>query len=361
MQRYLIIGSGLIGRLLAWRLIRLGHHVDMLSKDDFTGSDSAGYIAASMVSPATEAVQTERMVKTLGSVSLKLWPEWLAELPEAVFYQNNGTLVVAHQGDQSEMARFVKRAQHILEDSDYIELTQSGLHEKEPQLAKQFDHALFFKDESSLDNRQLYQQLTTILTTSPLCNWQKCEAIKTLSSEAIAQLSKQYFNCESDCYDEVIDCRGNGAKSDMAGLRSVRGEVIRVYAPDVDFKHAIRLIHPRYPMYLAPRPNHEYVLGATVIESDDMSAVSVRSGLELMSVLCTLNKCFAEARILEMASHCRPAMSNNMPTIRRTSWGLQVNGLYRHGYLFSPAIITDVLALLNEQQESIQFGELFHV
>lgn len=361
MQRYLILGSGLLGRLLAWRLIRLGYHVDILSKDDFTGSDSAGYIAASMVSPATEAIQTEPMVKSIGAVSQKLWPAWLAELPEPVFYQSNGTLVVAHQGDQSEMARFVKRAEHILEQGDFVELSQPALYEKEPQLAQQFDRALFFKDESSLDNRQLYQQLTTVLMTSPHCDWQKCEAIESLSNTVIEQLSQQYFHCRSDCYDEVIDCRGNGAKSDMPGLRSVRGEVIRVYAPDVDFKHAIRLIHPRYPMYLAPRPNHEYILGATVIESNDRSPVSVRSGLELMSVLCTLNKCFAEARILEMASHCRPAMTNNMPIIQRTSWGLQVNGLYRHGYLFSPAIITDILALLKGQQALIQFGELFHV
>lgn len=361
MRRYLIIGSGLLGRLLAWRLIGLGHQVDILSKDNFTGSDSAGYVAASMVSPATEAIQTEPMVKTIGLVSLKLWPAWLAELPEPVFYQNNGTLVVAHPGDRTEMDRFVKRAAHVLDETDYVALTQSDLYEKEPQLAQQFDYALFFQAESSLDNRQLYRQLTTVLMASPRCNWQKCAAITSLSNTVITELAKQYFNCVADCYDQVIDCRGNGAKNDLSGLRSVRGEVMRVQAPDVDFKHAIRLIHPRYPMYLVPRPNQQYILGATVVESDDMSPISVRSGLELMSVLCTLNKSFAEARILEMASHCRPAMANNMPIIQRKDWGLQVNGLYRHGYLFSPAIITDVLALLNGQPELIQFGELFNV
>lgn len=361
MKQYLIIGSGLVGRLLAWRLISKGHQVSLLSSDDKTGTGSAGFIAASMISPATEAVQTEQKVKHIGQVSADLWPKWLAELPEEIFYQDNGTLVIAHNGDESEMARFTRRAEHILSSDDYAELNQEELADKEPQLAQQFDKALFFDGESCLDNRHLYRILTTILSMSPFCDWQQCDEIDSISLTVLEQLSQHHFNCSNDVFDEVIDCRGNGAKADLLGLRSVRGEVIRVHAPEVDFKHAIRLMHPRYPMYLAPRPNNEYILGATVIESDDMSPVCVRSALELMSVLYSLHKGFSEARVLEMASHCRPAMKNNLPIIKRTNWGLQINGLYRHGYLFSPAVITDVLALLEDKVESIQFGELFDV
>jgi glycine oxidase len=361
MKQYLIIGSGLVGRLLAWRLISKGHHVSILSSDDKTGTGSAGFIAASMISPATEAVQTEQKVQQIGQVSADLWPNWLAELPEEIFYQDNGTLVVAHSGDESEMARFTRRAEHVLSSDDYAELNQEELAEKEPQLAQQFDKALFFDGEACLDNRHLYRVLTSILTMSPQCDWQQCDEIDSISLTVLQQLSQQYFSCSNDVFDEVIDCRGNGAKVDFPGLRSVRGEVIRVHAPEVDFKHAVRLMHPRYPMYLAPRPNNEYILGATVIESDDMSPVSVRSGLELMSALYSLHKGFAEARVLEMASHCRPAMKNHLPIIKRSHWGLQINGLYRHGYLFSPAVINDVLALLDGKHELIQFGELFDV
>jgi len=360
-KQYLLIGSGLIGRLLAWRLTLKGHRVSILSSDDQVGMGSAGYIAAAMISPATEAVQTEAKVKEIGNISAAIWPQWLADLPEPIFYQSNGTLVVAHAGDQAEMERFTKRAQHVLSDNDYTELSKAELKEKELQLSQQFDNALFFDDEACLDNRHLYSQLTTILSSSPLCDWQQCEEIDSLSDGVLDALSQQYFSCSSGAFDEVIDCRGNGAKKDLEGLRSIRGEVIRVHAPEVNFKHAVRLIHPRYPMYLAPRPNNEYFLGATVIESDDMSPVSVRSGLELMSALYTINSGFAEARVLEMASHCRPAMIDNMPVVKRTNWGLQVNGLYRHGYLFSPAIISDVLALLEGNEQAIKFWEFMHV
>lgn len=360
-KQYLIVGSGLIGRLLAWRLLRLGHSVDLLSRDDKQGTDSAGFIAAAMVSPATEAISTEPMVKEIGLKSLALWPQWLSELPEPIFYQNNGTLVVAHAGDQAEMARFTRRAQHTLANDDFSVLDKEQLSEKEAGLADNFDQAMFFEQESCIDNRHLYQLLTDVLTQDKHCNWQQCDAISQLSEDSITSLSKQYFDSDYDNYDQVIDCRGNGAQQDLTGLRSVRGEVIRVHAPEVDFKHAIRLIHPRYPLYLALRPNNEYVLGATVIESDDMSEVSVRSGLELMSALYSLHKGFAEARVLEMSAHCRPAMIDNMPTIKRTEWGFQINGFYRHGYLFSPAIINDFLMILDGNVEQVSFGDYYHV
>jgi glycine oxidase len=358
-MNYLIIGSGLIGRLTAWRLIKAGHKVDILSKDDQQGTDSAGFVAAAMVSPATEAISAEPIVKTIGLKSYELWAEWLAELPEPIYYQDTGTLVVAHHGDQAEMARFKRRADHVLSADDFRLLDNQQLAEQEPDLAERFDQAMYFEKESFIDNRHLYKQLTEVLTQQ--CQWQQCEHIDKVDEATIAQLTKQYFDRESSYYDAVIDCRGNGANQDLSTLRSVRGEVVRVHAPEVDFKHAIRLIHPRYPFYLAPRPNNEYVLGATVVESDDRSPITIRSGLELMSALYSLHKGFAEARILEMDVHCRPGMPDNLPTISRTSWGYHINGFYRHGYLFGPAIINDLLQLLNGQTSALSFEELYDI
>jgi len=359
MARYLIIGSGLIGRLTAWRLIQTGHEVCILSKDDKTGTDSAGFVAASMVSPATEAVTAEPLVKHIGLRSYALWPKWLAELSQPVFYQQHGTLVVAHHGDQAEMARYQRRAEHVLENQDFQLLDHTNLAEYEPELAANFQQAMLFKQEACLDNRQFFQYLTSVLEQH--CQWQQTETIEQLNETVIADLCQRYLQCSADSFTAVIDCRGNGAKADLQDLRSVRGEIIRVHAPEVNFKHAIRLMHPRYPFYLAPRPNHEYVLGATVIESDDRSAVSVRSGLELMSALYSLHKGFAEARILELGVHCRPGLPNNLPTIKKTTWGYQLNGFYRHGYLFGPAIVEDFLQLLAGYKQAVHFGELYDI
>jgi len=359
MANYLVIGSGLVGRLLAWRLAKAGHIVSMLSSDDKQGTDSAGFIAAAMVSPATEAVTTEPLVKKIGLRSLAIWPEWLAEFDEQVFYQDSGTLVLAHKADKVELERFKRRADHIGFQQDYVHLDKASLAAREADLAQRFDEALFFEQESCIDNRHLYQLLSKELADT--VNWQRCEPIEQITASVLAEQCLAVFGHEHRHFDTVIDCRGNGASHDLTQLRGVRGEVIRVHAPEVDLKHCVRLMHPRYPMYLAPRPNNEYVLGATVLESSDRSAVSVRSGLELMSALYSIHKGFGEARILEMAAHCRPALPNNLPQINKTDFGYQLNGLYRHGYLFAPALVTDLLNILENKAEQALFGALFNV
>jgi glycine oxidase len=274
-----------------------------------------------------------------------------------LYYQDQGTLVVAHQGDQAEMARFQQRAEHVLEEDDFSLLNHQQLQQREPELAENFQQAMLFEQESCLDNRHFYQQLGDLLNEN--CQFMQCDEIEHLNEETIDTLCKGYLNRNASSFDSVIDCRGNGARADLNELRSVRGEVIRVHAPEVNFKHAVRLMHPRYPFYLAPRPNNEYFLGATVIESDDRSPVSLRSGLELMSALFSLHKGFAEARILEMAVHCRPGLTDNLPTIQRTDWGYHINGFYRHGYLFGPALVNDLMKLLQGQSQEMMFGELY--
>jgi glycine oxidase len=59
---------------------------------------------------------------------------------------------------------------------------------------------------------------------------------------------------------------------------------------------------------------------------------------------------FAEARILEIATQCRPTLPDNLPAIQTLGPRmLQINGLYRHGFMISPALLDVVLELVREQ------------
>jgi len=147
-------------------------------------------------------------------------------------------------------------------------------------------------------------------------------------------------------FDHIIDSRGFGASGDIKGLRGVRGEVIRVHAPEVNISRPVRLMHPRYKLYISPRPNHVYVIGATQIESEDEGHVTVRSSLELLSALYAVHTGFAEARIIEQEARCRPAFSDNLPQITQQAKVLEINGLFRHGYLLAPAVIGQALQML---------------
>jgi glycine oxidase len=157
----------------------------------------------------------------------------------------------------------------------------------------------------------------------------------------------------NDSFDWVIDTRGLGAKQNLPTLRGVRGEVMIVETPELSFNRPIRLMHPRYKLYAVPRENNQIIIGATEIESEDMSPISLQSTLELSSAFYALNPAFAEARVIETSVNCRPALHNNLPDVSCKNRLISANGLHRHGYLLSPVIVNRVLQALDHEIENV--------
>ncbi len=112
----------------------------------------------------------------------------------------------------------------------------------------------------------------------------------------------------------TIDCRGIAAREDLADLRGVKGEMIVVETRDVELHRPVRLLHPRWPLYIVPREDNRFMIGATTIEAED-DGVSVRSALELLSAAYAVHPAFAEARIVEIGAGLRPAFPDNLPRI----------------------------------------------
>jgi len=135
----------------------------------------------------------------------------------------------------------------------------------------------------------------------------------------------------------VIDCRGLSARDIQPQLRGVKGEMIIVETSEVELARPVRLIHPRWPLYVIPRGDGRFMLGATSIEAED-TAVSVRSALELLGAAYAVHPAFAEARIVEFGAGLRPAFPDNLPRIAVDNDKIAVNGLYRHGFLLAPAL-----------------------
>lgn len=332
-----VLGAGLMGRLLACTLARIGHRVQVHEALGPDGQGSAARVAAAMLAPLAESAITEMPVVRMGHHSLTRWPQLIATLPEPVFFQQNGTLVLWHRQDAAEAKRFEDLLLRTQDQCPQLPATQrldaQGLQSCEPGLAQRFNQALYLPGEGQLDNRQLlaallqgmHQQGVEVRWNSP------CSPDDFQPGQAVQP-------------DWVFDCRGLGAREHWSQLRGVRGEVLRLHAPEVTLQRPTRLIHPRYPIYIAPKENSVFVVGATEIETEDLSAVSVRSTLELLSAAYTVHSGFAEARILEASTQARPTLVDNLPTIR--FWGercLQINGLYRHGFLISPALLDVVL------------------
>ena len=147
----------------------------------------------------------------------------------------------------------------------------------------------------------------------------------------------------------VVDCRGFAARPHLPELRGVRGEMIRVRTPEVRLTRTVRFLHPRMPLYVVPRADGEYMIGATMIESAEKGAVSVRSALEMLGAAYALHPAFGEAEILEMSADVRPAYPDNEPRIEEREGRIFVNGFYRHGYLLAPAFADRAATLAFER------------
>jgi len=335
-----VVGGGLLGRCLAWRASRAGARVVLYEAGSYQGENSAAWVAAGMIAPTTEAIDADTEIVSMGKHSLSLWPRWLAELPVPVFYRENGTLLVWHREGSAEAVRAQRKvvSQQLLIE----QIASARTSELEPALGTRFPEALYVPNEAQVDNRAFLKAVSIAL------------------AEAGVESHWETFVQDGAPLDAgiVVDCRGMGAKRDWAKLRGVRGEIVRLHAPEIELRHMLRLLHPRCPVYIVPRADGKLVVGATSIESDDRSPASVRGVLELLTSAYSVLPALAEARILEFSAQVRPALPNHLPALHfdRERNTLYINGLYRHGFLLTPTIVEEVLALLSFQQPSTPVG-----
>lgn len=345
-QAIVIVGAGLLGSLAAWRLARqnpqLAGHIYVLEKSSRDQLQSAANTAAAMVAPFAERNVCDNELFELGKTSLTLWPQLLLQLKEgsgkSIAYGRNGSLVVAHQADQSELRQFQQEmsAFGLLGDDTAQAVNRSQIQQLEPGVNREFQQGFFLPQEMHLDNRALLPLLHSEAEKLGVEFQFDCE----VSDEPLLQQAEQCL---------LLDCRGVGAKNALCNddlqLRGVRGEVCWIETAEVKISRPIRLLHPRYHLYLVPKGQTEagvyrYMLGATEIESEDKSPVSVRSQLEMLSALYCLSPALAEARIIETDVNLRPAFPNHKPQVVRSGENLyRLNGLFRHGYLLAPAFL----------------------
>jgi glycine oxidase len=333
-----VLGAGLMGRLMAVGLASAGCRVDVFDAAGPEADGAAARVAAAMLAPLAESAVAPVSVVRMGHHALARWPALLASLKTPVFFQREGTLVLWHRQDAAEAARLARMLERAGGQVPALPAMQrvdaDRIAALEPALGTRFAQGLLLPDEGQLDNRALLDALRTALEAMPnvRMHWHSPRALDDFAPAL---------------NERVIDCRGLGARSQWPSLRGVRGEVIRVHAPEVALTRPVRLVHPRYPIYIAPKPEGVFVIGATEIESADLSPASVRSTLELLSAAYAVHSGFAEARILEIATQCRPTLPDNLPSMRQPRPRvLQINGLYRHGFLVAPAMLDMAMELL---------------
>ena len=302
-----IIGAGIAGAWQALLFAQAGHDVILHEKSDAAMMLSTSHWAGGMLAPWCESEIAEPVISRLGLRSLDLWRQ---ALPDTPF---NGSLVVAHARDRNDFERFARLT------SGHRRLDAAELAALEPSLHGRFRDALFFAAEGHVEPRRVLPKLHE----------------KILVAGGTIRFDSEVDACALDGL--VIDCRGLAAREAQPELRGVKGEMILIETDEIKLARPVRLIHPRWPLYVIPREDNLFMLGATSIEAED-TGVSVRSALELLGAAYAVHPAFAEARIVEFGSGLRPAFPDNLPRISIDEQKISVNGLYRHGFLIAPAL-----------------------
>lgn len=332
-----IAGVGLVGRVLALNLLREGHTLTLFDEDTAYGDKAAGMTAAGMLAVFAELESAESVIFDHGNRSISLWPDLLEQVGIADAYQQKGSIITAHPQDYSELDHFIDTLKSKVEEASEIELLdRDSLTQLEPDLS-QHSKAFFIPQEGQVDAQRFMKASSDYLLAHPKVIWKEESKVKDVSNGCIS------VEDEVNSFDWVFDARGLGAQEDMDNLRGVRGEVFWLDAPEVNITRPTRMLHPRYKIYIVPRPNNRYVIGATEIESEDKSPMSVRSSLELLSAVYSMHSGFAEARIVNMLTNCRPTLRDNLPKVEHGIKMTRINGLYRHGYLLAPAVVEEAL------------------
>ncbi len=318
-MRVRVIGAGVAGLTAAYEFARAGCCVDVVERREGPAL-GCSHLAGGMISPWCEEEGAEPLVVELGVESLCYWTE---TVPVAT---TRGSLVLAAARDRTELARFERLT------SERERIDAAALAALEPDLAGRFDEALYFPREAHLDPRAATAALAARL--SAMDNVSLAYGVDTADAQGAA--------------DWVIDCRGLDARDALADLRGVKGEMLVLFTRDVTLSRPIRFIHPRHPVYIVPRGDGRFMIGATMIENDEAGRITARAMVELLGAAYAVHPAFAEAEIVETGAGVRPAFADNLPALRVEGRVIYVNGLYRHGFLAAPALARRAAAIALE-------------
>lgn len=324
-MRVTVIGAGVAGLVCALELAERGAEVAVLERAPSLGAGACSWSAGGMLAPWCEGESAELAVVELGKEALAWWPRHFDKTAQ------RGTLVVASGRDASELTRFARRTErHQL-------LDEASLGALEPDLAGRFRQGLFFAEEAHLDPRLALAALA-----------------RALAARGVSIRFGAKADVDAIDADAIVDCRGYAAREALPDLRGVRGEMAILRTRDLSLSRPVRLLHPRIPLYIVPRSNGLFMVGATMIESDNRGPATARSIVDLINGAYALHPAFGEAAIVEIGADVRPAFPDNLARVVRRGRVTYLNGLYRHGFLLAPAMARQAAqAILSDSQVHI--------
>lgn len=351
----LIVGGGVIGLAVAWRLAQRGCAVILVDDDPAGGASRA---AAGMLAPITEAHFGEEALTALNLESARRWPAFAAEVEEAsgtsVAYRTEGTLAVAFDDDALAMLTEL-RAYHERLGLPGQRLRGRECRALEPLLSPLCRGGIFVESDHQVETRAL---TAALLVAAERCGVvierQRAERLDldadggravgvTLSSGA--NLRAPVTVLAAGCWSATLPGLPAGARPPV---RPVKGQILRLrpadpYAPRLSC--TVRGLRRGRSIYAVPRVDGRVVVGATVEEKGWDTTVTAGAVRELLEDVTEVVPALGELELAETLARLRPGTPDNGPILGPSALpGLVLaTGHYRNGVLLAP-LTADVVA-----------------
>lgn len=355
-----VIGAGVIGLAVAWRLSRRGAVVALV--DRARPGQQTSRVAAGMLAPVAEAAYGEERLLELTMASAAAYPQFIAELEAATGlsagHMPNGALHVAL--DRDEAAELRRRHDFLAGLGLEVEmLGPSACREIEPGLAPGFHGGMRVAAEAVVDPRLLTRALGAALGIGNLGDRDSSNdrdgAVTFVAGEAVELLRPSgrmtgvaLADGTSLRAQYVVAATGSWAGSDpwlpaelRPPVRPVKGQIVELAPrPGVAGGDPVCSgIVATERVYLVPRADGRLIVGATVEEQGFDTAVTAGGVYELLREGYRALPDLAEMELVEAVAGLRPATPDNLPVIGadpRLEGLIHASGHYRNGILLAP-------------------------
>jgi glycine oxidase len=347
-----IIGAGVIGLGIAWRLALRGVPVAVFDK----GASGAGasHAAAGMLAACAEAEPGEEALVTLGRASQARWPAFAAELKQAsgvdVGLRSEGTLVVAlTSDDQARLGHQLVFQQKLGLPLQWISAAETR--RREPHLAGKLAGAVFSPEDTQVDNRKLAAALRIAAEVAG-ASISEHQAVKTISNDAGRVDGIVLADGRKVAADVVVLAAGAWSRS-IDGLapelrppvRPIKGQMLALRMDPA----APLLTHVVWApgAYLVPRLDGRLLVGATVEEKGYDTSLTAGGILTLLEAAWRVVPAVEELPIDEMWVGHRPGSRDDAPILGTglIDGLIYATGHHRNGILLTP-ITADAIAEL---------------
>jgi len=340
-----IVGAGVMGLGLAWRLAAAGREVLVLERG--TPGREASWAAAGMLAPHAEIEFHEHELLAFAAESQRRWPAFVAALEAAsgavVGHDRTGTLVPALDRDDVEtLARLFEYQRS--EGLDVQWLDGDACRDLEPLLSPRVAGAIHAPGDHQVDNRAFVDALRLAALGAGAVVRTDAE-VASVAVDAGAVSAVVLADGERIAAAGVAVCAGAWSAG-LGGLdvhrpptRPVKGQMVALgFDPAAPvLRHVVRAPDA----YLVPKASGRLVIGATSEERGFDRTITGGGLFELLRGAWDTLPIVYELEVLETWVGFRPGSRDNLPILG----GCSVDGLwfatghYRNGIQQAPASI----------------------